>query len=427
MPEPYLFSASEQVNPKLWAVANRPAFEEWTKQGGVVGGKCEEYCPECLGCALHVRCDFHPKPCESPPWDEWPARLASWWLPNRDRSRRKTGPLAPAADGWPNVDSPANDSDVPSYDPAALPVFRGPPPLLARRSALARDHRATAKHPEGWFLPGAGTPPRPFPTAPQQMSQAALVQGLEKLPINAPPVAHQKTVKIFSQHGSGLLEPAARLNRIDRYLRGAESPHPPELSVDSPTGLVRSDTRASANFFDQRLIGRCCLTGYPGQGLAQTASTHLQPEGLLEHRGRFAVGQSQTFIQLRGQGQRSGAQLRGRTAHRIRGLPGMPPLHPPPTMSAATHVNAKFNALYPRFRDLGLKLGHRLAFLELPPASRTPRGQGHLDHLIHLFGNGPTRGASVLLSWFASGFFGSGLGILPRERSGLSLTNRSII
>src|SRR5487761_1303026 len=163
MPEPYLFSASEQVNPKLWAVANRPAFEEWTKQGGVVGGKCEEYCPECLGCALHVRCDFHPKPCESPPWDEWPARLASWWLPNRDRSRRKTGPLAPAADDWPNVDSPANDSDVPSYDPAALPVFRGPPPLLARRSALARDHRATAKHPEGWFLPGAGTPPRPFP------------------------------------------------------------------------------------------------------------------------------------------------------------------------------------------------------------------------------------------------------------------------
>ena len=39
----YLFSASEQLNPKLWAVANRSAFEEWAKQGGIVGGKCEEY------------------------------------------------------------------------------------------------------------------------------------------------------------------------------------------------------------------------------------------------------------------------------------------------------------------------------------------------------------------------------------------------
>jgi len=98
----------------------------------------------------------------------------------------------------------------------------------------------------------------------------------------------------------------------------------PELT-NSPTRLVRSHTRATANFFDQRLIGRLRFTGYPVHRLAQTAPTHPQSEGFLEHRGRFAVGQSQTFIQLRGQRQRSGAQLGGRTAHCVRGLPGCRP------------------------------------------------------------------------------------------------------
>ena len=263
-----------------------------------------------------------------------------------------------------------------------------------------------------------------FPTAPQQMRQAGLVQRLGKLTIDAPTIPHQKACEVCSQHRGCLFKSSPWLNRIDRHLGGAESPHPPQLSADSPTRLVWSHTRATANFFDQRLIGRFRFMGYPVQRLAQTAPTHLQSEGLLEHGGRFAVGQSQTFIQLRGQRQRSGAQLGGRTAHRIGGLPGMPPLHPPPAMSTAAHMNPKFNVLHPRFRNLGLELGHRLAFLELASASGTPRGQRHLDNLIDLIGNGPTIGAPVLLSWFASRFFGSGFGVLPREGGGLSL-NRS--
>src|SRR5208283_5993583 len=110
-----------------------------------------------------------------------------------------------------------------------------------------------------------------------------------------------------------------------------------------------------------------------------------------------------------------------RTAHRVGGLPGMPALDPSPAMPTATHVNPKFNALHPRFWNLGLELGHCLVFLQLASASGTPRGQRDLDNLIHLIGNGPTIGAPVLLSWFAPRFFGSGLGILPRERGGLSL------
>src|SRR5487761_151556 len=167
-----------------------------------------------------------------------------------------------------------------------------------------------------------------FPAAPQQMSQAALVQGLEKLPIDAPTIAHQKTVKIFPQHGGGLFEPAARLNRINGNRRGAEGPHPPQLSSHSPAGFIRSHTRTAANLFHQRLIARLGLLRYPRHGLAQPGATHLQSEGLPQHRRRLPVRQSQSFIELRGQRQRSGTQLRGRTAQRIRGLPGVSALPP---------------------------------------------------------------------------------------------------
>src|SRR5271169_674785 len=261
-----------------------------------------------------------------------------------------------------------------------------------------------------------------FPTAPQQMSQAGLVQCLDKLTIDAPAIPHQKTCEIRPEHCGCLFKATPWLNRIDRYLRGAESPHPPQLSAHSPTRLVRSHTRAPANLFDQSLIGRFRFTGYPLHRLAQTAPTHLQSERLLEHAGRFPVGQPQPFVELRGQSDGSGAQLGGRTAHRVRGLPGMPSLHPPPAISTAAHMNPKFNALHPRFRNLGLKLGHRLEFLKLDSARGTPPGQWHLDHLINLFGDGPTTPASIPLSGFASRFFGSGFGILPREGPSLSLT-----
>src|SRR5438876_12249923 len=65
------------------------------------------------------------------------------------------------------------------------------------------------------------------------MGQAGLVQGLEKLTINAPAIAHQKAGKVRSQYHRRLFKSTARLNRIDADLRGAEDPHPPQLSIRS--------------------------------------------------------------------------------------------------------------------------------------------------------------------------------------------------
>src|ERR1700681_4530907 len=56
------------------------------------------------------------------------------------------------------------------------------------------------------------------------MGQAGLVQGLEKLTIDAPAIAHQKAGKVRPQYHGRLFKSASRLNRIDADLRGAEDP-----------------------------------------------------------------------------------------------------------------------------------------------------------------------------------------------------------
>src|SRR6266849_3011315 len=228
------------------------------------------------------------------------------------------------------------------------------------------------------------------------MGQAGLVQGLEKLTIDAPAIAHQKAGKVRPQYHGRLFKSASRLNRIDADLRGAEDPHPPQLSTHSPSGLVRGHTGTGANLCHQCLIGRFGFVGHTLQCLTQSTATHPQSEGLLQHGGRLAVGQSQTFIELRGQGQRSGAQLRSRTADRIGGLPGMPALHPPSATPATSHMNAKLNALHSWFRNLGLILGYDAPFLHSPSAMRTLPRQGYVDDLIDTSGNRPTTLPPVL-------------------------------
>src|SRR5438552_845343 len=172
---------------------------------------------------------------------------------------------------------------------------------------------------------------------------------------------------------------------------------------------------------NQRLIGRFRFVGHTLQCLTESTATHPQSEGLLQHGCRLAVGQSQTFIELRGQGQRSGAQLRSSTADRIRGLPGMPALHPPSATPATSHMNAKLNALHSWFRNLGLILGYDAPFLHSPSAMRTLRRQGYVDDLIDTLGNRPTTSPPVLASCFASRLLRVRLGTPPREGGRLTL------
>jgi hypothetical protein len=154
--------------------------------------------------------------------------------------------------------------------------------------------------------------------------------------------------------------------------------------------------------------------------LAQAATTHLQSEGLLEHGGRLAVGETQTFIELRGQRQSSGAQLRRGTAQGIRGLSGMPALHPPSATPTAPDRNAKLNALYSWWRNLGLELGDGLALFQSTSAPRTAGRQRYFHNFIDFLREGPTTSAPILLSCFASGLMRIGFGFLSRKGRRLS-------
>jgi len=166
--------------------------------------------------------------------------------------------------------------------------------------------------------------------------------SLEKLTIDAPAIAHQKAGKIRPQYHGRLFKSTFRLNRIDADLRGAEDLHPPQLSAHSPFGLVRGHTGTGANLFHQCLIGRLRFVGRTLQCLTQSPATHPQSEGLLQHDGRLAVGQSQTFIELRGQGQRSGPSCEATlpvASEVCRGIPA-----PPSATPATSHMNAKLNS-----------------------------------------------------------------------------------
>src|SRR2546422_11044218 len=176
------------------------------------------------------------------------------------------------------------------------------------------------------------------------MGQAGLVQGWDKLTRDPPASAPQKAGKVRPPHHRRLFKPTPRLNRIDRDLRSTEGPHPPQLSAHSPSGLVRGYTGTAANLLDQRLISRLPLVRPPGHGLAQSSPTHPQSEGFFQYGGGLAVGQSQTFIELRGQGQRSRTQLRSGAAHGIGGLPGMPALDPSLATPTTSHLKAKTHA-----------------------------------------------------------------------------------
>src|SRR5258708_24400791 len=99
----------------------------------------------------------------------------------------------------------------------------------------------------------------------------------------------------------------------------------------------------------------------------------------------------------------------------------MSPLHSPSATPAAPHRNAKLNALHPRLRNLGLELRNGLALFQPASASRTAGRQRYFDNFINRGGKGPAVAAPILLFHFAAGAFGLGFGVLPRERSPLSL------
>jgi len=100
----------------------------------------------------------------------------------------------------------------------------------------------------------------------------------------------------------------------------------------------------------------------------------------------------------------------------------MPPLHSPLAPPAAPHRNAKLDPLHRRLRNLGLKLGNRLALLQPSSTSRALSGQQYFYHFVDSLGDRPMTAATILRAAFAPRFLGLGFGFVSREGGRLSLT-----
>jgi hypothetical protein len=110
-------------------------------------------------------------------------------------------------------------------------------------------------HAAGKLAPSRSAPPDHFSAASQQMRQATLMRGPDKLTIDAPAIPHQETVKVRPQHFRGPFKPVPRLNGIHRNLGTAESPHLAQPSAVRPNGSVpKVEIRAAIPVWPSSLL-----------------------------------------------------------------------------------------------------------------------------------------------------------------------------
>ena len=67
---------------------------------------------------------------------------------------------------------------------------------------------------------------------------------------------HQHAGEVGAEHRSGVGEPAAVADGVDRRLRRGECPQPVAHGVHTPAGLIRCDHRTVADLLAQRRVGR---------------------------------------------------------------------------------------------------------------------------------------------------------------------------
>src|SRR5262249_25356406 len=85
--------------------------------------------------------------------------------------------------------------------------------------------------------------------AAQQVSQASLMEGVHKLAIDTPSLAHQKSMEVWAQPPCGLFKSTSRLDGIDRHLRTREPPHPPQLCRHFPASFIGGYAGRGSNPF----------------------------------------------------------------------------------------------------------------------------------------------------------------------------------
>src|SRR5206468_1862367 len=107
----------------------------------------------------------------------------------------------------------------------------------------------------------------------------------------------------------------------------------------APAGSVGYGNGALPHHLAQRVVRGRGLTSGAMQGVDETARRHREPKMLSIEPHDLAQWQATLLVQMRGGGDRHGAELRCRGAERIGGLQRMPALHAAATLLTLANVH----------------------------------------------------------------------------------------
>ena len=186
------------------------------------------------------------------------------------QKREKMGRLAPQVFGQP---LPPGSHRQPVPGKASLPVAI---PQLQALLQQSPDRQREA----GGSRRGH---PGHLPAAPNQVLEAAWVQGLFQAMEAPRPVMHQKTRVVLPQNGGRLGIAAMRFNQVNRDLFAQQDAEILRLRSHSPAGVIQPHHRALRQPAWQPLAGRRRQVPQPLPGPTHPATAPLQPIAQFQH------------------------------------------------------------------------------------------------------------------------------------------------
>ncbi len=221
------------------------------------------------------------------------------------------------------------------------------------------------------------------------------MQGVAKLAIRRPAVAHQHAIEIGAERRRRVVETAAGTTGVDRGVRGRERPQPLQHRADPPPGFVRGDDATGSDLVAERGIGRRGHAGRPMEHGHQPAPGHRQPEALAQQRRDLVERHAKVFVQDDDEGDRLGAKLHACGAQRIRGLQPMPTLHAAATPMTAPYVHLEAPDDRPDDGQIFLVLRGDAHKLDRAPTAGAREGEWRLVGLIDRRRHGARRTAPI--------------------------------
>lgn len=247
-------------------------------------------------------------------------------------------------------------------------------------------------------------------TATEQVSEARLMRGVDKLPVRRPAVALQDAAVAGPEHARRLGKAAPVFDRVGRGVRGGKSPQPVGMAADLPARFIGRDDGTAAHRGAERLVGGLRLTRRAVDRVHQPAAGDGEAEAIAEQRYDAAEGKAALFVQDHREGDGMRTELHRGGAQRVGRLQRMTPLHAAVTLAALADGHTKLVHDGSLHRQIFLVLRHHATAAYRPATIWTVRGQRRLMGEIDARGRAAVGSAAVrdarLAPWSLGMFFG---------------------